>query len=152
MKTNTANLIIVIVIVVSGIMWYNLSYKKNGKEILEKIKTTKSISSDSEKRDKEIDSLKQEVEILKQQQYNSSGRNNQNSTGNNEPNYSRINKNRVQNHNDYVTGSDGKTYENKACYNCSGEGYTVFINPATGQKETNICNACNGVGQIGYEF
>lgn len=69
-----------------------------------------------------------------------------------EANYSRIYKNSVRNHNDYVRDSNGKIYENKPCYNCSGEGYTIFINPESGQKETNICNACNGVGQIGYEF
>lgn len=67
-----------------------------------------------------------------------------------EPNYSKIYKNSVQNHNDYVTGNDGKIYENKPCFNCSGEGFTFFINPATGQKETEICRACDGVGQIGY--
>lgn len=69
-----------------------------------------------------------------------------------EPNYSRIHKNRVRDHRDYVTDQNGKIYENKPCYSCSGEGYTIFINPATGHKETNICNACNGIGQIGYEF
>lgn len=67
-----------------------------------------------------------------------------------EPNYSKIYKNSVQNHNDYVTGNDGKIYENKPCFNCAGEGFTFFINPATGQKETEICSACDGVGQIGY--
>ncbi|RRA90338.1 DnaJ-like cysteine-rich domain-containing protein [Paenimyroides viscosum] len=69
-----------------------------------------------------------------------------------EPNYSKIYKNSVQNRNEYVTGNDGKVYENKPCFNCSGEGFTIFINPASGQKETNICNACDGVGQIGYVF
>lgn len=69
-----------------------------------------------------------------------------------EPNYSRIHKNRVRDHRDFVTDQNGKVYENKPCYNCSGEGYTIFINPANGQKETNICNACDGVGQIGYDF
>lgn len=69
-----------------------------------------------------------------------------------EPNYSRIHKNRFRDHRDYVADENGKIYENKPCYNCSGEGYTIFINPANGQKEPNICNACNGVGQIGYDF
>ncbi len=69
-----------------------------------------------------------------------------------EPNYSKIHKSRVRDHRDYVADENGKIYENKPCYNCSGEGYTVFINPANGQKETNICNACDGVGQIGYDF
>lgn len=67
-----------------------------------------------------------------------------------ESNASRIYKNSVSDHRDYVRGNDGKIYENKPCFNCSGEGYTIFINPATGQKETNICNACDGVWQIGY--
>ncbi|MEG1200039.1 MAG: hypothetical protein RSD53_11640 [Algoriella sp.] len=67
-----------------------------------------------------------------------------------ESNYSKIYKNGVQNHNDYVRGNDGKIYENKLCFNCSGEGVTIFLNPATGQKETEICRACDGVGQIGY--
>lgn len=49
MKTNTANIILAIVVVVSGLLWYNLSYKKNGAEIIEKIKTTKSIISENEK-------------------------------------------------------------------------------------------------------
>ncbi|MEG1200038.1 MAG: hypothetical protein RSD53_11635 [Algoriella sp.] len=38
MNTKTANLIIVIVVVLSGFAWYQLSYKKNGKEIIKKIK------------------------------------------------------------------------------------------------------------------
>lgn len=67
-----------------------------------------------------------------------------------EPNYSKIYKNNVRNPNDYVAGSDGRIYENKPCFNCSGDGFTFFINPATGQKETEICRACDGVGQIGY--
>lgn len=77
---------------------------------------------------------------------------NRNNVSEPEPNYSKIHKSRVRNHRDYVTDQNGKIYENKPCYNCSGEGYTVFINPASGQKETNICNACDGVGQIGYDF
>lgn len=75
-----------------------------------------------------------------------------NNVGDSEPNYSRIHKNRVRDHLDYVADENGKIYENKPCYNCSGEGYTIFINPVNGQKEPNICNACNGVGQIGYDF
>lgn len=67
-----------------------------------------------------------------------------------EPNYSKIYKNNVRNPNDYVAGSDGKIYENKPCFNCSGEGLTFSINPATGQKQAEVCNACEGVGQIGY--
>ncbi|MEG1388633.1 MAG: hypothetical protein RSC72_15395 [Algoriella sp.] len=65
MNTKTANLIIVIVVVLSGFAWYQLSYKKNGKEIIEKIKTTKPITVDNENNKKEIDSLKREVQTLK---------------------------------------------------------------------------------------
>jgi len=65
MNTKTANLIIVIVVVLSGLAWYQLSYKKNGKEIIEKIKMTKPITVDNEKSKKEIDSLKREVQTLK---------------------------------------------------------------------------------------
>lgn len=65
MNTKTANLIIVIVVVLSGLSWYQLSYKKNGKEIIEKIKLTKPITVDNEKSTREIDSLKREVQTLK---------------------------------------------------------------------------------------
>lgn len=65
MNTKTANLIIVMVVILSGFAWYNLSYKKNGKEIIEKIKTTKPITVYDEKSKREIDSLKREVQTLK---------------------------------------------------------------------------------------
>lgn len=65
MSTKTANLIIVMVVVLSGFAWYQLSYKKNGKEIIEKIKLTEPITVDNEKSKREINSLKREVQTLK---------------------------------------------------------------------------------------
>jgi len=51
---------------------------------------------------------------------------------------------------DYSPGRDGKIHENKPCFNCSGEGYTYFINPVTGEKGRELCVACDGLGHLTY--
>lgn len=124
---------------------------KTTKIAIEKVKDLRNSSINDELSTDNVDSYQNtdQRDFISQEDFEDPTHNNNSES---EPYYSRIQKNRVRDHRDYVTDQNGKIYENKPCYNCSGEGYTIFINPASGQKETNICNACNGVGQIGYEF
>lgn len=124
---------------------------KTTKIALDKVKEFHNSNNNSEVRTNTNDSYQNtnQTNAIKDENLQNSNNNNISEP---EPNYSKLHKNRVRDHRDYVADENGKIYENKPCYNCSGEGYTIFINPANGQKEPNICNVCNGVGQIGYDF
>ncbi len=51
---------------------------------------------------------------------------------------------------EYQRGNDGRIYETKKCSMCFGKGYTDYVNPANGQKESEICSMCEGAGHLSY--
>lgn len=120
MKNNTANLILVAVLIVSGFLWYNLSYKKNGAEIIEKIKTTKSIISENERQNKNNDgySEKRTKTIYLQEGWNPSQ------------------KIEID-----LTPPSGYT-KGMTCISCSGSGTKMYPY----NERESICAACNGRG------
>ncbi len=51
---------------------------------------------------------------------------------------------------EYQTGNDGRIYETKNCSMCFGKGYTEYINPVNGKKESEVCVMCDGAGHLSY--
>lgn len=51
---------------------------------------------------------------------------------------------------DYYVGGDGRVYENKACGFCGGSGYVQGYDMVTERQIMDVCNACEGVGQLSY--